>query len=81
MLVNNEWVNEIKEGIKRHFETNENEDTIIQNWGHLESNPKREFKALQAYLKKEKKRKSSNKLSNFTHKRIWKRTIDKVQSE
>ena len=32
MLLNNEWVNnEIKEEIKRHLETNENEDTTIQN--------------------------------------------------
>ena len=32
MLLNNEWVNnEIKEEIKRYLETNENEDTTIQN--------------------------------------------------
>ena len=32
MLLNNEWVNnEIKEEIKRHLETNENEDTTIHN--------------------------------------------------
>ena len=32
MLLNNEWINnEIKEGIKRYLETNENEDTTIQN--------------------------------------------------
>ena len=32
MLLNNEWVNnEIKEDIKRYLETNENEDTTIQN--------------------------------------------------
>ena len=32
MLLNNEWVNnEIKEEFKRYFETNENEDTTIQN--------------------------------------------------
>ena len=32
MLFNSEWVNnEIKEEIKRYLETNENEDTIIQN--------------------------------------------------
>ena len=30
MLLNNEWVNnEIKEAIKRYFETNENEDMTI----------------------------------------------------
>ena len=31
MLLNNEWVNDIKEEIKRYLETNENEDTTIQN--------------------------------------------------
>ena len=32
MLLNNEWANkEIEEEIKRYFETNENEDTTIQN--------------------------------------------------
>ena len=32
MLLNNEWVNNnIKEEIKRYLETNENEDTTIQN--------------------------------------------------
>ena len=32
MLLNNEWVNnKVKEEIKRCLETNENEDTIIQN--------------------------------------------------
>ena len=32
MLLNNEWLNnEIKEEIKTYLETNENEDTTIQN--------------------------------------------------
>ena len=32
MLLNNKWVNsEIKEEIKRYLETNENENTTIQN--------------------------------------------------
>ena len=32
ILLNNEWVNnKIKEEIKIYFETNENEDTTIQN--------------------------------------------------
>ena len=32
MLLNNEWVNnQVKEEIKRYLETNENEDTTIQN--------------------------------------------------
>lgn len=32
MLLNSQWVNEeIKEGIKKYMEINENENTIIQN--------------------------------------------------
>ena len=43
-MLNNEWVNnKIKEEIKRYFKTNENENTIIQNLGHRESNPNREI--------------------------------------
>ena len=54
MLLHNEWVNkEIKEEIKRYFETNENEDITIQNLWDT-------GKAIQ------RERKSSNKLPNFT---------------
>ena len=32
MLLNNEWINqEIKDKIKKHMETNENENTTVQN--------------------------------------------------
>ena len=53
MLLNNEWVNnEIKEEIKRYLETNENENTTIQNlWGTGKANLRGKFIALQAYLK------------------------------
>ena len=57
-------------------------------WGH--NNPeswdtgkailKGKFIALQAYLKK-KKKKSSNKQPNFTLKGTWKRKTNKAQSE
>ena len=67
MFLNNEWVNnQIKEEIKRYLETNENEDATIQNlWDTEKAILRGKFIALQAYLKK-KKKKSSNKQPNFT---------------
>ena len=58
MLLNNEWVNnEIKEEIKRYLETDEHDDTTIQN---LRNNRKAilrgKFIPLQAYLKRKKKK-------------------------
>ena len=58
MLLNNEGVNnEIKEEIKRYFETNENEHTTIQT---LQDTGKvilrGKFIVLQVYLKKKKKK-------------------------
>ena len=66
MLLNNEWVNnKVKEEIKRCLETNENEDTTIQNlWYTGKAILREKFIALQAYLKKISKH--SNKQSNFT---------------
>ena len=61
LLLNNEWVNnEIKEEIKRYLETNENEDTTIQNpWNTKKATLRRKFIALQAYTKNKKKFKQS----------------------
>ena len=69
MLLKNEQINdEIKEEIKRYLETNENEDTTIQNLRDTGKAILRgKFIALQAYLKKNPG--SSNKQSNFTLKR------------
>ena len=52
-LLNNEWVNiKIKEEIKRYLETNENEDSTIQNlWDTGKAILREKFRALQAYLK------------------------------
>ena len=63
MLSNNRWVNtEIKEEIKRYLQTNAKEDTIIQNqWDTGKATLKGKFITLQAYLKKNKTRKNSNK--------------------
>ena len=68
MLLNSEWVNEIKEEIKRYLETNENEDTTIQNlWDNGKAILRGKFIAFQAYPPKN--RKCSNKQSNFTLKK------------
>uniref|UniRef100_A0A671F145 exodeoxyribonuclease III n=1 Tax=Rhinolophus ferrumequinum TaxID=59479 RepID=A0A671F145_RHIFE len=55
LLLNNEWVKqEIKEEIKRYFETNENENTTTQNlWDAAKAVLRGKFIALQAYLKKQ----------------------------
>ena len=56
MLLNNEWVNKIKEEIKRYLETNENEHTTIQNlWDTGKAVLKGKFIAIQVYLKKQEK--------------------------
>ena len=60
MLLNNQWINEIKEEIKRYLETNNNKDTTTQNlWDTEKAVLRGKFIAIQSYLKK--KRKSSNK--------------------
>ena len=52
MLLNSEWVNnEVKEEIKRYLETNENEDTTIQNlWVTSKAILRRTYIALEASL-------------------------------
>ena len=57
MLLNNQWITEeIKEEIKKYLETNDNENTMIQN---LCDTPKAvlkvKFIAIQYYLKKQEK--------------------------
>ena len=62
MLLNNEWVNnQVKEEIKRYLETNENEDTTIQNlWDTGKAILRGKFIALQAYFKKQEKAQINN---------------------
>ena len=57
ILLVNEWLNnKIKEEIKRYLETNENEDTTIQNlWVPEKAILRGKLTALQAYLKKQEK--------------------------
>ena len=54
MLLNNEWVkNEIREEIRKFLETNENENTTIQNlWNIAKAVLRGKFIAIQAYLKR-----------------------------
>ena len=68
MLLNNKWVNnEIKEEIKRYLETNENEDTTIQNLRDTgKAVVKRQFIALLDYLKKKKKNQEKAHINNLT---------------
>ena len=52
MLLNNEWVNnEIKEGIKKYLETNENEHTTNQQ-DTAKAVLRGKFTAIEAYIKK-----------------------------
>ena len=54
MLLNNEWVkNEIREEIRKFLETNENENTTIQNlWNRAKAVLRGKFIAIQAYIKR-----------------------------
>ena len=66
MLVNNEWVNEIEEEIKRYFKTNETEDTSIQNlWDTGKVIRRGNFTALQAYLRQQEKAQINNLTSHL----------------
>ena len=66
-LLNNEWVNiEIKEEIKKYFETNENKDTKIQNlWDTGKAILREKFIATQTYLKKQEKAQINNGTSHL----------------
>ena len=59
MLLNNQWITEdIKEEIKKYLETNENENTMIQNlWDAAKAVLRGKFIAIQSYLRKQEKSK------------------------
>ena len=76
-----QWVNEeIKKEIKQYFETNDNENTTIQNvWDAAKVVLRGTFIAIQDLLKKKKKpRKNSNRQPNLPPKRIRKRRLNKT---
>ena len=55
ILLKNEWINqEIKEEFKKFMETDENEDTTIQNlWDAAKAILRGKYIAIQAFLKKQ----------------------------
>ena len=61
-LLNNQAITkEIKEEIRKKLETNENENTTIQNlWDAAKATPRGKFIAIQAYLKKQEKSQINN---------------------
>ena len=62
MLLNNQCITEeIKEEIKKYLETNENENTKIQNlWDAAKTVLRGKFIAIQAYLRKQEKSQINN---------------------
>ena len=77
LLNNQEITEEIKEEIKKYLETNDNENTTIQNlWDAAKACLKGKFIALQAYLKNKK----NLKQSNLTPKGTRERRTNKTQS-
>ena len=62
MLLKNQWVNEeIKRGIKKYLQTNDNENTAIQNlWDAKKAVLRGKFIAIQAFLRKEEKSEINN---------------------
>ena len=55
ILLNNQWINDqIKTEIKQYMETNENNNSTLQNlWDTVKDMLKGKYTAIQAYLKKE----------------------------
>ena len=79
MLLNNQEITEeIKEEIKKYLETNDNENTTIQNlWDAAKPVLRGKFIAIQSYFKKQK---ISNKQSKLTPKGTGERRTNKIQS-
>ena len=81
ILLKDERVNqEIREELKRFMETNENEDTTVQNlWDTAKAVLRGIYIAIQASLKKI--RKNSNTQANLTPKGTGERTANKTYSK
>ena len=62
LLLHNQWITEeIKEEIKKQLETNDNENTMIQNlWDAGKAVLRGMFIAIQSYLKKQEKSQINN---------------------
>ena len=77
MLLKNQWVNaEIKKNILKYLETNDNENTTIQNpWNAARAVLRGKFIAIRTFLKEKKKGKISNKPPNIPPKRITQQNL------
>ena len=61
MLLKNQWVNESKKEIKKYFETNDNENTTMQNlWDAANAVLRGKFIMIQAFIKKQEKSQVNN---------------------
>ena len=79
LLNNQEITEEIKEEIKKYIETNDSKNTMMWSlWDTAKTVLRGKFIAIQAYLKKQKKK--SNKQSNLTPKGTRERRTNKTQS-
>ena len=80
MLLNNQKITEeIKEEVKKYLETNENENTMIQNlWDAAKAILTEKFIARQAYLKKQEKSQVNNLTLHL--KELRERRTNKTQS-
>ena len=69
MLLNNQWIiEEIKEEIKRDLETNDNEETTIQNlWDTAKAVLRGKFMVVHSYLRKEEKTQINNLTLHLKH--------------
>ena len=53
MILNNQWVNEANKKSKKYMETNEDENTMVQNlWDTAKAILSGKYKVIQAYLKR-----------------------------
>ena len=62
MLLNNQWITEeIQEEIKKYLETNDNENTMIQNlWNEAKAVLRGKIIAIQSYIKKQENFQTNN---------------------
>ena len=66
LLNNQEITEEIKEEIRKYLETNDNENTMIQNlWDAAKAVLRGKFRAINAYLKKREKSQINNLMSHL----------------
>lgn len=81
MLLNNKWITkDIKEEIKNYLETNENENTTIQNlWDAAKTVLRGKFIVIQAYLRKQGKSEINNLTLHL--KELWNKKQNPVLVE